>query len=58
MGQVEVTDSRLFMGIQFEQYTRCSELVGSGNSVISNIENISRPILRELVITAENERAA
>ena len=51
MDQIEVADSRLFMGIQFEQCSRSSELVGSSNGVISSIENISRPILRELVIT-------
>ena len=44
------------MGIQFKQGGRSSELVGSRDSVISSIENISRPILRELVI-AELEQA-
>src|SRR5207248_3274515 len=44
------------MGIQFKQCSRSSELVGSRDSVISSIENISRPILRELVI-AELEQA-
>ena len=51
MDQIEVTDSRLFMGIQFEQCSRSGKLIGGGNSVISSIKNISRPIFRELVIT-------
>jgi hypothetical protein len=49
MDQVQVAESCLFMGIQFEQYSLSSELVGGGNSVVARIENVAGPILRELV---------
>jgi hypothetical protein len=48
MDQVEVTESCLFMGIQFEQCSRSSKLVGSGNGVIPSIKNVPRPIAGEL----------
>ena len=35
------------MGIQFEQRSRNSELVGGGNGIIARVKNVSRPILRE-----------
>ena len=49
MDQVQVAESCLFMGIQFEQYSLSSQLVGGGNSVVARIKDVAGPILRELV---------
>jgi hypothetical protein len=37
------------MCIQFKQYGRSGELVSGGNGVVASIENVSGPVLCELI---------
>jgi hypothetical protein len=53
--QVEVTDSRSFLGIQFEQYSRSSELVGSGTGLSQRVGS-KRFLLLLFVIAAGPRR--
>src|ERR1700726_393362 len=49
MNQVEVAESRVLVGIQFEERSLSDKFVSCGNSIVARTSNISGSIFSELI---------
>jgi hypothetical protein len=50
VNQIKITQGRLLMRVQFEQYCRRGEFIGRGNSIVARAGDGSGAVFIELVI--------